>query len=87
MDCPQVKDLAAKYGKTSAQILIRWIIQRGLCTIPKSTNPDRLRQNLNVFDFSLTSEEINTLCELDRDYRVCNFGFFKGYVTTCKLIT
>ncbi|CAG2112657.1 unnamed protein product [Medioppia subpectinata] len=50
-----------KYNKTSAQVMIRWQIQRGVVAIPKSTKADRLRDNFNVFDFSLTDEEMNII--------------------------
>jgi diketogulonate reductase-like aldo/keto reductase len=45
---PKVLEVAEKYGKTPAQILLRHIVQRGIAAIPKSTNPDRIRQNLQV---------------------------------------
>ncbi|KAH8388450.1 hypothetical protein KR093_006569, partial [Drosophila rubida] len=61
MDIPEVKEIAAAHGKTPAQVLLRWIVDTGCIAIPKSTNPERLRQNLNVFDFKLTEEEVAKL--------------------------
>jgi len=58
--------------------LLHWIVQRGVCPIPKSTNADRLKQNLNVLDFELNDEEMLTLSKLDKGTRVCDFSFFKG---------
>ncbi|KAH8388449.1 hypothetical protein KR093_006568 [Drosophila rubida] len=78
MDIPEVKEIAAAHGKTPAQVLLRWIIDTGVVAIPKSINPERLKQNLNVFDFKLTDEEVAKLLALDKDLRVCDFAFFHG---------
>lgn len=56
-----VASIADAYGKTPAQVLIRWNIEHGVITIPKSTHAKRLRENLNVFDFSLAPEDVATL--------------------------
>ncbi len=53
--------LAKKYGKSPAQILIRWNLEHGVAAIPKSTHEDRLRENLDVFDFSLAAEDVRAL--------------------------
>jgi len=78
MDIEEVKNIAAAHGKTPAQVLLRWIIENGLSAIPKSTNPERLKQNLNIFDFSLSAEEMDKLNALDANIRVCDFAFFRG---------
>uniref|UniRef100_A0A1A9WDK8 NADP-dependent oxidoreductase domain-containing protein n=1 Tax=Glossina brevipalpis TaxID=37001 RepID=A0A1A9WDK8_9MUSC len=78
MDVPLVKQIAKNYNKTPAQILLRWILDCGLAAIPKSTNPGRLRENFNVFDFTLTDEEIKKLKSLDVNIRICDFKFFPG---------
>ncbi|XP_055909029.1 aldose reductase-related protein 2 [Eupeodes corollae] len=78
MDIEEVKDIASAHDKTPAQVLLRWIIERGISAIPKSTNPGRLRQNLDIFDFSLSEEELDKLNALDSNIRVCDFSFFKG---------
>lgn len=57
----RVVKLAEKYGKTNAQILLRFLIQRGIPVIPKTTNPDRMRENLDVFDFALDEDDISYL--------------------------
>jgi len=75
---PEILKLAEKYSKTPAQILLRWIIQRGICPIPKSTNPERLKQNLNVFDFELLKEEMIALSLLDKRLRLFDGSTFKG---------
>lgn len=62
---PAVLALAEKYGKTAAQILLRYTIQNGVVVIPKSVHEERIRENINVFDFVLTAEEMETLRALD----------------------
>jgi 2,5-diketo-D-gluconate reductase A len=57
--------IAAKYAKTPAQIVLRWNIELGIVTIPRSSNPERLAQNLDIFDFSLTADEVAAISALD----------------------
>ncbi len=61
-----VQKLAQKYDKTPAQILLRRTIQDGVAVIPKSVHEERMEENINVFDFSLTDEEMSILHELDK---------------------
>jgi diketogulonate reductase-like aldo/keto reductase len=58
---PSVKNLADKYNKTPAQILIRWSLDKGFIPLPKSVTPSRIIENADVFDFNLTSEEVQEL--------------------------
>jgi diketogulonate reductase-like aldo/keto reductase len=58
---PALKKLADKYGKTEAQVLIRWSLEKGYVPLPKSVTPERIRQNAEVYDFSLTAEEVQEL--------------------------
>jgi methylglyoxal/glyoxal reductase len=67
---PYVLKLAEKHKKTPAQILIRWSIQKGFVTIPKSSKIARLHENANVFDFALTDEEMRTFDEFGRHERI-----------------
>jgi len=60
-----VTALAAKYAKTPGQIVLRWHIELGLVAIPKSANPVRMAQNIDIFDFALTSDEVAALTALD----------------------
>jgi 2,5-diketo-D-gluconate reductase A len=62
---PILATLGAKYGKSPAQIVIRWAIDRGIATIPRSSNPERLAQNLDVFDFMLTAPDVAAISALD----------------------
>lgn len=61
----EMTEIGQKYGKTAAQVALRWNTQRGVVIIPKSSNPDRIKQNLAIWDFSLTEEEMNTISAKD----------------------
>jgi len=63
---PTITEIAERHGKSPAQIVLRWHIELGLVPIPRSSNAERLRQNLEIFDFSLTADEIRALSALDR---------------------
>ena len=62
---PVITKLAAKYGKNAGQIILRFEVQEGVITLPKSTNPERIKTNLEVFDFALTEDEMNDMRSLD----------------------
>ncbi|MEP7021901.1 MAG: aldo/keto reductase [Pseudonocardiales bacterium] len=66
---PVVTVLAAKYGKTPAQIVIRWHLQLGNVVIPKSVTPSRIAENIDVFDFELADDDVVSISELNRDER------------------
>ncbi len=66
---PEFKDLAEKYGKTIAQVVLRWNLQKGVITIPKSSKKERIRENADIFDFQLTEEEVRYLDSLDQRKR------------------
>lgn len=63
---PELKAIGEKYGKTVAQVILRWHIQRGVVVIPKSTHIERMKENFNVFDFELTNEDIEAISALDK---------------------
>ena len=71
LDHPIVLELARKYAKTSAQILIRWSLQHGNVVIPKSVKPDRIRENSDVFDFDISEVDMRKLDSLNEDLRTC----------------
>jgi diketogulonate reductase-like aldo/keto reductase len=66
---PLLQELAEKYGKTPAQIVLRWDLQHGVVTIPKSVNPDRIKANADVFDFELSAEDMARIDALDKHHR------------------
>ena len=76
---PQLKKLGKKYGKTAVQVTQRWLMQRGVVVIPKSSKKRRIRENAQVFDFELTAEDMAVIDGLDRDQRFgsdpFNFNF------------
>ena len=63
---PMVVRIAEETGRTPAQVALRWHVELGLVAVPKSSDPDRLRQNIDVFDFRLTDEQMAALSTLDR---------------------
>ena len=69
-DIPQVRDLAQRYGKTPAQVVLRWNLQRGIVTIPKSVRRERLAENADLFDFELTPQDQDSIDRLDRGERL-----------------
>lgn len=75
-----VKQIAVKNHKTPAQVLLRGIVQKGIVAIPKSTNRERLRQNIEIFDFQLTDGEMEILESLDQNLRILTFEIFTGFV-------
>lgn len=64
-----IKELAEKYGKTPAQIVLRWDLQHGVVTIPKSVKEHRIRENADVFDFELSQEDMDKLDALNKNHR------------------
>jgi 2,5-diketo-D-gluconate reductase A len=66
---PAITSLAEKYGKTPAQIVIRWHLQLGNVVIPKSVTPARIKENIDVFDFELADDDVTSISELNRDER------------------
>ena len=58
--------MAAKYGVTEAQVLLRWGVQQGYAVLPKSTNPERIRRNADLFSFALDDEDMNAIAGMDR---------------------
>lgn len=66
---PVIAKLGEKYGKTPAQVVLRWHLQHDLIVIPKSVTPSRIRENIDVFDFELTAEEMNAIDALNRNTR------------------
>jgi len=69
---PIFAKLAEKYHKTTAQIVLRWHVQRGTCVIPGSANKEHIRENADIFDFALTDEEMQNIDSLNKNMRFYN---------------
>ena len=65
-ELPELKTIAEKYGKTVAQVILRWHLQRGMVVIPKSTHLERMEENFRVFDFALSEEDMAAIAALDQ---------------------
>jgi 2,5-diketo-D-gluconate reductase A len=66
LDDPAVEEIAGRVGKTAAQVVLRWHIERGNIVIPKSAAPERMRENFELFDFELEPEDVEAINGLDR---------------------
>jgi diketogulonate reductase-like aldo/keto reductase len=73
---PVIESIAKRLGKSPAQVVLRWGVQRGTCVIPKTTKPERLVENMSVFDFSLTGDDMNSIRSLERGARYNDPGDF-----------
>ena len=83
---PMLAEIGRKYGKSAAQVALRWLTQCGILAIPKSSHKERMEQNFNIFDFSLTSNEMQEIATLNQeDAGFINFqdpGFVKYLIET-----
>ena len=82
-----IRDIAWLHGRTAAQIVLRWAIQRGTSVVPKTTRVERLRENLAIHDFELSAEEMATIGSLDRKRRFNDPGVFceRAFSTFCPI--
>ena len=69
---PRLLQLCSKYGKTPAQIVLRWNIEQGISTIPKSSKKIRLQENFDILDFQLSPEDVLLMNSFDEGYRICD---------------
>lgn len=70
LDDPTIGEIAERHGKTAGQVVLRWHLQLGNVVFPKSVTPERIRENFDVFDFTLTDEDVAAIDALDRGERV-----------------
>jgi 2,5-diketo-D-gluconate reductase A len=70
LDNPTIGSIAAKVGKTPAQVILRWHIERGDIVFPKSVRPERMAENFDIFDFALSADDVAAISALDRRERV-----------------
>lgn len=68
-----IRDIATKYNKTSAQIILRWQLQAGYIVIPGSSNPDHILENYSIFDFSLNEEDMKNIVDINKNQRYENW--------------
>lgn len=69
---PVIKKIAEAHGKTPAQIILRWHIQDGFSIIPCASTPDYIKENIRIFDFALTDDEMRQMCSLNKEKRFFN---------------
>ena len=69
LEDPALVEIAKRYGKSVAQLLIRWQVQRGIMVIPKSVTPSRIEQNAQIFDFELSADDMKVLAGFERNGR------------------
>jgi len=71
MDNAVVREIAAKHKKTYAQVMLRWLIQQEVVVLPKSVTPSRIKENIDIFDFTLDGDDLQKLAKQDQDLRTC----------------
>ena len=76
LENPVVEKIAETHGKTPAQIVLRWGVQRGTAVIPKTTQRTRLQENMAIFDFEITAQEMHDIATLNRNRRFNDPGEF-----------
>ncbi len=64
-----LNDIGAKYGKSAVQVVLRWDLQNGVITLPKSVHPDRIKSNTDIFDFELSKEDMDAINGLNQGFR------------------
>jgi len=79
LDDPVIQNLASKHSRTTAQICLRYLIQRGMVVIPKSTNRGRIESNFKVFDFELPEDDMIAMKNLNRNYRAVALEWVKEH--------
>jgi len=79
LEDPKIKAIASKHSKSTAQVLIRWQVQRGVVVIPKSVTATRIEENANIFDFQLSSEEMKEIESFDCNGRLSPMEVFASH--------
>uniref|UniRef100_A0A6J0U683 Aldo-keto reductase family 1 member D1 isoform X3 n=1 Tax=Pogona vitticeps TaxID=103695 RepID=A0A6J0U683_9SAUR len=79
LDDPVLNSIGEKYNKTAAQVALRFSIQRGVVVIPKSFNPERIRENFQIFDFALTDKEMKSIEALNKNIRYVELLMWKDH--------
>lgn len=71
LDNPVLKEIGAQYGKSAAQVMIKWCAQNGMVVLPKSVTPERIASNIDVFDFELSGHDLERIAGLEKNFRTC----------------
>lgn len=71
---PTIMEIAKAHGKTAAQVILRWHIQEGFSVIPGASNPDYIKENIDIFDFTLTDDEMAEMRGLNKERRFFNMS-------------
>ena len=71
---PTIMEIAKAHGKTAAQVILRWHIQEGFSVIPGASNPDYIEENIDIFDFTLTDDEMAEMRGLNKERRFFNMS-------------
>jgi len=79
LDEPKLVEIGKKYNKSSAQVILRWVIQRDVIVIPKSVNKGRIAENFNIFDFELAPEDMDVIYQMDRNWRAVLLAHLKDH--------
>jgi len=74
-----IKDLGSKHKKSEGQVILRWLVQQGIVTIPKSVRKERLIQNIDIFDFELDSVDMDELAKANKNKMFCNMKNYWNY--------
>jgi diketogulonate reductase-like aldo/keto reductase len=72
LDAPTISEIAKKHGKSATQIMLRWTVEVGAVPLPKSTHPDHIKANLDIFDFALDADDMAKIKTLDDNFRTCD---------------
>jgi D-xylose reductase len=82
-----VLDAARRHGKSAAQVVLRWGLQRGTAVVPKTVRPERLAENQAIFDFELRTDEMEAISALNRNRRFNDPGVFceEAFNTFCPI--
>jgi len=75
----KIQAIAQRLGKSPAQVVLRFQIQRNVIVIPKSVTPSRIESNLSLFDFELSDEDMKTIASFDRNFRGCALGWVSDH--------
>ena len=84
---PVINEIAAAHGKSAAQVIIRWHIQKGFCVVPGSSNPAHIQENIEVFDFELNPEEMAKMASLNQEkrYFTMNYEQIKAWMSDYEI--